>query len=270
MVNEGNRRYHDRVAARYDDVYDTPYWRFYREVSWRHLRAFLPTRRPAHAADLGCGTGWFGCRLLKAGFDLTFVDPSQRMLEQARRAVAAVGERGRTTTFVQAGLEDLAEIADRTLDFATAQGDPLSFCQDPSRALRELARVCAPGALVVLSVDSRVAGVRSLQDSRQPDQLLELLRTGRTAWQGDQRGERFAMKMFDPVELDGLLRHAGFEPLSRIAKTCVVQRQHDAWLEDRATHAALLAAEESVHALPHWFGLAGHFQVAARRSPDEA
>ena len=53
-----NRKYHDRVAAKYDQVYDTAYWRMYREISWRHLKPFLPVHRPARGADLGCGTGW--------------------------------------------------------------------------------------------------------------------------------------------------------------------------------------------------------------------
>ena len=36
-----NRKYHDRIAAKYDQVYDTEYWRFYREISWRHLKPYL-------------------------------------------------------------------------------------------------------------------------------------------------------------------------------------------------------------------------------------
>ena len=67
-VRDPNRRYHDRIAARYDQIYDTPYWRFYRDVSWRHTKRWLPTQRPASAVDLGCGTGWFGRRLAKSGF----------------------------------------------------------------------------------------------------------------------------------------------------------------------------------------------------------
>ena len=77
-----NERYHDRIAARYDDVYGSAFWRFYREVSWRHAQRFLPDARPARAADIGCGTGHFGIRLLKAGFAVDFVDLSQNMLEQ--------------------------------------------------------------------------------------------------------------------------------------------------------------------------------------------
>ncbi len=265
MVRDSNRRYHDRVAARYDDVYDTPYWRFYRDVSWRHLKAFLPTTRPAWAADLGCGTGWFGCRLLKSGCHVVFLDPSGAMVEQARVAAEREAARGLETRFVQAGMEAMGEIESGLLDFAAAQGDPLSFCEEPARALAELARILKPGGAVVLSVDSRVAGVRSLLDESTPDAALELLRTGRTRWRGERRDERFPMKMFAPDELRTLVDRAGFDALSLVAKTCLVQRGNASWLDDPARARDLLAAEERVHADPAYFGLASHLQVAARR-----
>jgi ubiquinone/menaquinone biosynthesis C-methylase UbiE len=265
MARDANRKYHDRVAPRYDDVYDTPYWRFYRDVSWRHLKPFLPVNRPAWAGDLGCGTGSFGGRLLKSGCHVLFLDPSGAMLEQARATAESESARGLETRFVQAGMERMADVPDALLDFATAQGDPLSFCEEPARALAELARIVKPGGAVVLSVDSRVAGVRSLLSERTPEGALELLRSGRTKWRGDRRDERFGMKMFDPDELKTLLARAGFEPLSLIAKTCLVQRANEAWLEDPAFSRDLMAAEERVHADPHWFGLAGHLQIAARK-----
>lgn len=263
MVDRGNRRYHDRVAGRYDQIYDSAYWRFYREVSWRHLKPHLPTHRPAHGADLGCGTGWFGVRLVKAGLHTVFLDPSPKMLEASRAALEAVGPRAVEARFLQGEMEDLRELADGSLDFATGQGDPLSFCADPRRALAELRRVLRPGAGLVLSVDNRVAGVRTLLDEPSPAAALELLRTGRTRWRAQRHEEAFGMKMFDRDELHGLLERAGFAVRSWIAKTCLVQRHNEAWLEDAEARRQLLDAEESVHGLPHWFGLAGHLQVAA-------
>lgn len=265
MGRDGNRKYHDRVAGKYDTIYDTPYWRFYRDVSWRHLKPFLPVKRPAWAADLGCGTGWFGCRLLKSGMNVVFLDLSGAMVGAAREAADAESARGLETRFVQAGMEQMGEIESGLLDFATAQGDPLSFCEQPARALAELARIVKPGGHVVLSVDSRVAGVKSLLGEKRPDAALELLRTGRTKWRSDKSEEAFGMKMFEPDELKTLLERAGFEPLSLIAKTCLVQRSNDAWLDDPAQARELLAAEERVHARPEWWGLAGHLQVAAKR-----
>jgi ubiquinone/menaquinone biosynthesis C-methylase UbiE len=264
-LERSNRRYHDRVSKRYDDVYDTPYWRFYRDVSWRHLQRFLPAARPAWAADLGCGTGWFGRRLRKAGMHVVFLDPSGGMVEAARAAVAQDGQRGAEVRFVQAGLEDMRELADASLDFATAQGDPLSFCAEPKRALGELHRVLRPGACAVLSVDSRVAGVRTLLDEGDVDGALALLRTGRTQWRAQRQGEEFSMKMFTPGELEHLTRHAGFAWLGCISKTCLVQRRHESWLADKDLRLRLLEREEEVHAQPEWLGVGSHVQFVVQR-----
>ena len=84
------------------------------------------------------------------------------MLERARAAADEAARPDQQTRFEQTGLEELGALDDDSLDFATGQGDPLSFCEDPRRALRELHRVLKPGAPLVLSVDSRVGGVRSL------------------------------------------------------------------------------------------------------------
>jgi ubiquinone/menaquinone biosynthesis C-methylase UbiE len=260
-----NRKYHDRIAAKYDQVYDSEYWRFYRDLSWRHLKSYLPSARPATGADLGCGTGWFGLRLLRAGLHTVFLDPSGKMLEQARAAAAAEAARGLDATFVQCGLEDMDAVADQSLDFATAQGDPLSFCSDAERALRQLHRALRPDAHIVLSVDNRCAGVRALLDEGAADAALELLRTGRTEWRAHSSAERFAMQMFDAGELSSLLARCGFAVESCIGKTCLVQRRHEAALADAAARQRWLSAEESVHAEAHWWAAASHLQIAARR-----
>jgi len=262
----GNRKYHDRIAGKYDQVYDGAYWRFYRDISWRHLKPFLPAARPARGADLGCGTGWFGVRMLRAGLAVTFLDPSGKMLERAREAAARESDRGLETVFVQAGLEDMAAIPTGSLAFATGQGDPLSFCDDPERALRELHRVLEPGAHLVLSVDNRAAGVRVLLDEGAGEEAANLLRTGRTEWRAQRHEERFGMKMFDREELDRLLTKAGFQTLSCIGKTCLVQRRHEELLADSAARTRWRKAEESVHGKPHWLAAASHLQFAARRS----
>ena len=187
------------------------------------------------------------------------------MLEEARKAAAAESARGLETAFVQAGLEQMAAIGTGTLQFATGQGDPLSFCEDPEQALRELHRVLVPGAHLVLSVDNRCAGVRALLDEQQADAALELLRTGRTQWRADRKDERFGMKMFDAEELATLFEKTGFTVCSRIGKTCLVQRRHEQLLADAEVRTQWLLAEERVHQKPHWLAAASHLQFAVRR-----
>src|ERR1700749_1037711 len=90
--HDPSRRYHDRVARRYDSIYDDPYWHFHDELTWRMLKPYLPTGAHAVCADLGCGTGKWGLKLLKSGFGVWFADHSAAMVGQARGNVEQTGE----------------------------------------------------------------------------------------------------------------------------------------------------------------------------------
>src|SRR5262245_41213371 len=116
-----NERFHDRIASKYDSIYSENdlYWRFYREITWKHLRPFLPRNANARALDLGSGTGEWGIRLLKSGFRVTFVDLSQEMLESARQRVANEAPRG-DASFHKADLADLSGLPEGEYEFATA------------------------------------------------------------------------------------------------------------------------------------------------------
>src|SRR5690349_20656941 len=92
-ADDRSRRYHDRVARRYDAIYEDPYWAFHDELTWRLIKPHMPTDLSAQVCDLGCGTGKWGLRLLKSGFATTFVDSSAAMIEQTRGKVEAMGPR---------------------------------------------------------------------------------------------------------------------------------------------------------------------------------
>ncbi len=255
--------YHDRVASRYEGVYDTPYWRFYREISWRHLKRFLPSTRPAWALDLGCGPGWFGVRLLKAGFHVTFLDISGAMLDEARARVDRLG-RPEKAEFVKADMQDLGSLERGRYAFATAQGDTLGFCSHPPSALAGLADVMAPGGTVVLSVDHRAAAAQAYVARRDLAGLARFLKTGRTEWLASRKGERFPVHMFEPGELRTLLEGAGFQVLDLVGKTVLFHRE-DKLLLGEAPLKRLVALEEKVQGREGWLGLASHLQVAARK-----
>ena len=76
-----SRRYHDRVARQYDTIYEDSYWDFHDELTWRTVKPNLPRDLSAKCADLGCGTGKWGLKLLKSGFTTTFLDSSGAMIE---------------------------------------------------------------------------------------------------------------------------------------------------------------------------------------------
>src|SRR4051812_5994839 len=92
--SDASRRYHDRVARQYDSIYNNdPFWDFHDELTWRLIKPHVPRDLSSTCADLGCGTGKWGLKLLKSGFATTFVDSSAAMIEQVRGKLETMGPR---------------------------------------------------------------------------------------------------------------------------------------------------------------------------------
>lgn len=102
-------------------------------------------RRPPLFVDVATGTADVALALLRAyaGARVVGVDPSGHMLAVGRRKLARAGAAGRTT-LVRGDGQALP------LPDAAADGAAISFgirnVPDRTRALREMARVCRPGA----------------------------------------------------------------------------------------------------------------------------
>ncbi len=262
--DQSPRKYHDRVAARYDATYDNDaYWSFYRELTWRHLKRFLPTDLSARVLDVGAGTGLWGLRLAKSGFRVMLTDISPKMLDQARRKAEEQGLESRCE-FAEADITDLAGLPDGAFALVIAQGDPLSFSPSAPKAAASLRRVTAPGGAVVASVDALYGALPAFLEAGESARLPEFLRTGRSEWLAHDPGERFPVTHFTPDGLRRLFERAGFEVARLIGKTVLPVRRFREALEDPSTFDLLLGVEESLHAEEALLGCASHLEIAAR------
>src|SRR5205809_7383246 len=138
-LNDRSRRYHDRVARQYDSIYDDAYWEFHDELTWRMIKPHLPRDTSARCADLGCGTGKWGLKLLKSGFATTFVDSSATMIERVRGKVEEFGAtRAARATLVIADIVEMSALPAEQFALVLAMGDPLSICSDAAAAIHEM------------------------------------------------------------------------------------------------------------------------------------
>lgn len=263
-----NERHHDRVAARYDDVYARDaYWDYYFEAGWRRLKRLLPRDLGAPVLDAGCGTGKYGLALLKHGYRVVFSDLSQKMLDRAAEKAALLPQR-RNASFVKDDLQDLAACEDAAFSLVVAQGDPLSFVADPAAAVRAIARVLRPGGVAVASVDARYGGTDVFVRRARPKEVADLaafLRTGAATWLADAKEERFPTHAFTPDELRKLGTKAGLETVEIAGKTVFDLRGGHAWLADADARRTLLDLEEETATTEFGLGRAHHLQVAWRR-----
>ena len=264
---DASRRYHDRVARQYDSIYDDPYWHFHDELTWRLLKPYLPRDASAACADLGCGTGKWGLRLLKSGYPVLFLDNAAAMVEQARaKAEELGGGRAKKATFVVGDIVEMPQVAEGSLELLVAMGDPLSICSDPQRAAREMSRVLKPGGVAIATADNKLAALDHFVERGNLDALETFIQTGRTQWLTADERERFELTTFTPASLRKLFEKSGFEVLAIEGKTLIPVRDNKHLLtHDRAVER-LLRLEAELAKDPAAAARAGHLQVIARRN----
>jgi ubiquinone/menaquinone biosynthesis C-methylase UbiE len=260
-----SRRYHDRVARQYDAIYDDPYWEFHDELSWRLIKPHLPRDLSARCADLGCGTGKWGLKLLKSGFAVAFLDSSAAMIEQVRQRLDALGARSARATLVVGDIVAMPQLESSSFELLLAMGDPLSICSDATRAVHEFARITKPGGVVVATADNKLAALDHYVERGSLDALEEFVRSGKTNWLTADERERFELTTFTPASLGKLFEKSGFEVIELIGKTVLPVRDNRKLLELPGAVERLLKIEFALSKDPASAGRAGHLQIVARR-----
>jgi ubiquinone/menaquinone biosynthesis C-methylase UbiE len=171
----------------------------------------------ATVLDVGCGDGLIGLAALdRVGprGTVVFSDISDALLEHCRGAVAARGLSDRAR-FVHARAEDLAAIADGSVDVATSRS-VLMYVEDKPAAFASLYRVLRPGARL-----SAFEPINMLMFPEPPDRfwgydvraVSELADRVKTAFAELADPAAAVMRDFDDRDLVWLAEHAGFEPI---------------------------------------------------------
>jgi len=262
---DASRRYHDRVARRYDSIYDDPYWEFHDELTWRQIKPHLPRDLSAACADLGCGTGKWGLKLLKSGFATTFVDNSAAMIEQVRDKLESMGPKARKATLEVADIVEMPQIPSSQFGLILAMGDPLSICSDPVRAVHEISRIAMAGGIVIATADNKFAALDHYVDRGNLAALEAFVQTGKTNWLTEDERERFELTTFTPATLRRLFEKSGFEVLDVAGKPIIPVRKNKHLMADAGAVERLLRLEAELSKDPAAAGRAGHLQIVARR-----
>jgi ubiquinone/menaquinone biosynthesis C-methylase UbiE len=256
--------FHDRDAPTYDQRYDENLFfvKVYEPVTWDNIQRFLPPSG-GRILDAGGGTGRWAVPLARMGYQITLTDISARMLEVAQRKLEAEGLLDRVT-IQWMDICDMRDLPDDHFDLAMAQGDPLSYCNDPDRAVAELARVTRPGGYVIGSVDSRIQAVGAMGGGNW--ELAErMLATGGARWQNEDPALAFPIHTFTVGELQELFEKHGLRVVRVVGKPAFFQRlspeAQERVLEDEEALARLLDLEIRYADDPGWAGSAGHFEM---------
>jgi ubiquinone/menaquinone biosynthesis C-methylase UbiE len=257
------KKYHDRVANRYDHSYDDAYWQWHDALTWDYLKPHLPRDLSAAVIDLGTGTGKWALKLIKSGYRVTCLDISHQMLDQARLKVEEAAAEDRAE-FVQADLIDLAELPESHFALATAFGEPIGSTRDPAIAMREIHRILAPGGLLVATFDNQYAALDFYLQQGKPDAMGRFLRDGRTHWLTRDQDEQFPIHTHSPAEVIKLAERANFEVVELIGKTVLPMRHYRDLLEDSEDRRAWARIEKKLCRQTDVLARAPHLQLTAR------
>lgn len=143
---ELNIAVHDRIARRYERLHDE----IFNEIEQARIvttleraRDLITTNtRPLKGLDFGCGSGNLTRRMIHLGVEVTAADVSKGFLELVRSRYPTV------RTLVMNG-RDLSGLPDNSFDLVGAYS-VLHHVPDYLGAVRELARVCKPGGVVLI------------------------------------------------------------------------------------------------------------------------
>jgi ubiquinone/menaquinone biosynthesis C-methylase UbiE len=257
------RKYHDRVARRYDDIYDDAYWQFHDTLTWDYIKPHLPRDLAAPVLDLGCGTGKWALKLLQSGYRVTCVDISGAMVEQARKSIADAGKVDRAD-FLRADLCDLSALPENQFAFAVAMGEPIGCCSAPGLALKQIRKRLTPEGVLIATLDNRLAALDYYAQRGNARETAAFLKTGRTHWLTKDREEQFEIHTFTPHQAAKLFTQAGFEVLQALGKIVLPIRRYRELLADPEQRRHWLKIEKTLGKDPDAIATAGHLQITAR------
>lgn len=204
------------TVASWDDDYYHPIAEQYYDEAVPTMLAMMGVGPGDIVLDAGCGPGVHTIRAVKFGCRVTAIDISKTMLSVAVSRVAAAG----ASASVKFAQEDLTKLtlADASFKFVFSWG-VIIHIREAKKALRELARVVAPGGSLALYVTNDDSWDKKIEDFCRLVLRKPLNRENHTLGSGvwyDMHGEKLWVWQFDVKALEEELASQGFQLIGRV------------------------------------------------------
>jgi ubiquinone/menaquinone biosynthesis C-methylase UbiE len=256
-------KYYDKVAKEYEKMYQSNYWKLYNNVTFDNIKKYLP-KKGSLILDAGGGTGFWSRQLAKFGYRVVCTDIAQKMLDVGM-FLAKKEKVKNKIEFKYADITNMNCFKDNSFDMAISEGDPVGYCGNPDKAIRELCRVVKRGAYIIISIDGFFSRILRIVGSNNFSQL-KLLEEKHTTL---VKEGKYAEHDFTINELKRLFKKNKLEVIDIIGKPMFVRLIHEEgrekMLADKKTYNKILALEEKYNNEPSIVGLAGHIEIVGRR-----
>jgi len=211
----------------------------------------------------GGGTGYWTTRLGRLGYNVVLTDISREMLKVAKEKIRQEGLQNKIKSVI-ADIRDMSCFPSDYFDMVLAEGDPVSYCLDAEKAIRELARVAKPNAHVIVSVDSKYRMIPRLIEEGSPTEFRKFLSNGILK-------REFTFQAFTPEELEGLFQTSGLKVVRIIGKPILIQfvsrEKRDKIIQ--LNFQKLLELELRFCDTPSLVGIGGHLEIVGLKQKKE-
>jgi len=159
---------------------------------------------------------------------------------------------------IVADVTEMDMFEEGSFDLVLCEGDPLSYCTDPRKGIKELVRVAKEGVVIVASVDNLYSRIMWSIRQGPVDQAAKLLEN---QW---ATGE-FPMYFFKPSELIERFEETGCEVVKIVGKNVFSGGLGENRLKDPEVFKEVLRLELDYCDDPYLVGCAGHIAVVCRK-----
>jgi ubiquinone/menaquinone biosynthesis C-methylase UbiE len=254
--------YYRRVAESYDEKYSGAFWKqIYDKITWRYIEPYLPDG--GIVLDVGGGTGKWAIPIAERGLRVIIYDISDEMLKVAVRKIERENLHGRIS--VKRGDVCKMDFPSEHFDFILAEGDPISYCSDPNKAISEIHRVLKTDHYAVAGVDNAFTAIRqAIIQYQDITSALKVLKENR--YYSEQCG--FHWWTFTPKSLRKLFEKYGFKVVKIVGKPVLGIYYHEKvqeLLKDTEKAEQILNLELALCEDPNMIGCGGHLHIVAKK-----
>ncbi|MFA4960143.1 MAG: class I SAM-dependent methyltransferase [Candidatus Pacearchaeota archaeon] len=255
--------FHDKIAENYESNYSSNYWKFYQDITYGNLKKYLP-KKNSLILDAGGGTGFWSRKLAKQNYRLICTDISQKMLDTGVK-IAKKEKTSEKIKFLNSDITNMKEFTDNFFDLAIAEGDPVGYCENADKAIKELSRVTKKGKYVIISIDSYFSRLNRMVAKQDFKQLGLLESKHKTSFSdGSYYEHDFTIR-----ELKNLFEKNNLDVIEIIGKLVFIRsiprEEIEEVLSNKKMYKNLLKLELKYNSEPSIIGLSGHIQIVGKK-----